>query len=88
MEIERVQKWVMTALLLTVAAIFAGGLCVLAGTVEDRGGAKPGLLVIAAMVGLFSMVGARIILDASVASVWLALGLLPAAIGWFILYAA
>jgi hypothetical protein len=87
-EIERVQKWVMTALLLTVAAIFAGGLCVLAGTVEDRGGAKPGLLVIAAMVGLFSMVGARIIHGKSVASVWLVLGLLPAAVGWFILYVA
>lgn len=88
MEIERVQKWVMTALLLTVAAIFAGGLCVLAGTVEDRGGAKPGLLVIAALVGLFAMVGARIIHGASVATLWLVLGLLPAAIGWYFLYAA
>lgn len=88
MEIERVQKWVMTSLLLTVAAIFAGGLCALAGTVEDRGGAKPGLLVIAALVGLFAMVGARVIHGASVASVWLVLGVLPAAIGWYFLYAA
>ncbi|WP_109506564.1 hypothetical protein [Nocardioides speluncae] len=87
MEIERVQKWVMTALLLTVAAVFAGGLCVLAGTVDNSGGAKPGLLVIAALVGLFAMVGARVIHGASVASVWLLLGLLPAAIGWYFLYA-
>lgn len=88
MEIERVQKWVLTALLLTVAVIFAGGLCVLAGTVEGSAGAKPGLLVIAAMVGLFAMVGVRILHSASIVSLWLLLGVLPAAIGWYFLYAA
>ena len=78
MQVERVQKWVMSALLLTTATIFAGGLTVLAGT-GDRAGAKPGLLIIAGVVGLMAMAGVRAINQKSIASPWLLLGLLPAA---------
>ncbi len=85
MEIERVQKWVMSALLLVTALIFAGGLCVLAGTV-DRAGAKPGLLIIAAAVGLLALGGVRIINQKTVVHPWLLFGLVPAAIGWYFLY--
>lgn len=85
MQVERVQRWVMSALLLTVATIFAGGMCVLAGTV-DRAGAKPGLLVIAGVVGLMAMAGVRVINQKSVASPWLLLGLLPAAVGSYFLF--
>ncbi len=85
MQVERVQRWVMSALLLTVATIFASGMCVLAGTV-DRAGAKPGLLVIAGVVGLMAMAGVRVINQKSVASPWLLLGLLPAAVGSYFLF--
>ncbi|CAI9408584.1 hypothetical protein [Nocardioides sp. T2.26MG-1] len=83
MQVERVQHWVMSALLLTVATIFAGGMSILAG-VADGAGAKPGLLVIAAVVGLAAMTGVRLINGRSPVTPWLALGLLPAAVGfWF-----
>ena len=86
MQVERVQRWVMSALLLTTATIFAGGLSVLAGTV-DRAGAEPGLLIIAGVVGLLAMAGVRLINEKSVLSPWLLLGLLPAAVGWYFLIA-
>ena len=85
MQIERVQRWVMSSLALTTALIFAGGLTVLAGTV-DRAGAKPGLLVIAALVGLMAMVGVRALNEVRWLSPWLLVGLLPAAVGWYVLY--
>jgi hypothetical protein len=87
MQVERVQKWVMSALLLTTATIFAGGLAFLAGT-ADRAGAKPGLLVIAAVVGLMAMAGVRTINEKTLLSPWLLLGLLPAAVGWYFLFVA
>lgn len=75
----------MSALLLTTATIFAGGLSALAGS-ADRAGAKPGLLVIAGVVGLMAMTGVRIINEKSVASPWLLLGLLPSLVGWYFLF--
>ena len=75
----------MSALLLTTATIFAGGLSVLAGS-ADRAGAKPGLLVIAGVVGLMAMAGVRIINQKRIASPWLLLGLLPSLVGWYFLF--
>ena len=75
----------MSALLLTTATIFAGGLSVLAGS-ADRAGARPGLLVIAGAVGLMAMAGVRIINQKSIASPWLLLGLLPSLVGWYFLF--
>lgn len=85
MEVERVQKWVMSALLLVTAFIFAGGLTFLAG-VADRPGAKPGLLIIAAVVGVVALVGVRVIHRKRILTPWLLLGLVPAAVGWWRLY--
>lgn len=83
MQVERVQKWVISALLLTVATIFASGMSILAGVAEGAG-ARPGLLVIAAVVGLAAMIGVRLINQKSLLTPWLTLGLLPAAVGfWF-----
>ena len=83
MQIEHVQRWVQTGLLVTTAVIFAGGLALLAGSVADKGGAKPGLLIISAIVGVLAMAGARLIHQRSVLSPVLLLGLVPAAIGWY-----
>ena len=85
MEVERVQKWVMSALLLVTSFIFAGGLCFLAGTV-DRPGAKPGLITIAAFVGLVALVGVRIINQKRILTPWLLLGLVPSSIAVYVLY--
>jgi hypothetical protein len=76
-QVERVQRWVMSALLLTVATLFATGMAILSGTV-DRAGARPGLLVISGLVGLMAMAGMRAINLRSPLTPWLLLGLLPA----------
>lgn len=82
MEIEKVQKWVMTALMLTTAVIFAVGLALLAGQ-SEQAGAKPGLLAIAAVVGILAVAAARIIHQKSVLTPLLLVGVLPAAVGWY-----
>lgn len=82
MEIERVQKWVMTALMMTTAVIFAVGLSLLAGQ-SDAAGAKPGLLTIAAVVGILAVAAARVIHEKSVLTPLLLLGVLPAVLGGY-----
>ena len=77
MQVERVQRWVASALVLTVCTLFATGMAVLSGTV-DRAGARPGLLVISCLVGLMAMTGVRLINQKSVLTPWLLLGLVPA----------
>lgn len=81
MEVRRVQRWVMSAMLMTVAALFAGGLAVLSG-VSVQPGARPGLLILSAVTGLIAMTGVRLINAKALATPWLALGLVPALAGW------
>jgi hypothetical protein len=78
-EVERVQRWVASALVLTVATLFATGMAILSGTV-DRAGAKPGLLIISGVVGLMAMAGVRAINVKRILTPWLLLGLLPAVV--------
>jgi hypothetical protein len=78
-EVERVQRWVASALVLTVATLFATGMAILSGTV-DRAGARPGLLIISGVVGLMAMAGVRAINVKSIVTPWLLLGLLPMAV--------
>jgi hypothetical protein len=78
-EVERVQRWVMSALLLTVCCLFASGMAVLSGTV-DRAGARPGLLIVSGVVGLMAMSGVRAINLKRILTPWLLLGLLPAVV--------
>jgi len=86
-QVERVQRWVMSALLMVTGFIFAGGLCFLAGAADGaQPGARPGLLVIAGVVGVLTMGGVRIINQARIASAWLLLGLVPPLVGWYWLY--
>lgn len=79
MEVERVQRWVASALVLTVATLFATGMAILSGTV-DRAGARPGLLGISCVVGLMAMTGVRVINGKRLLTPWLVLGLLPAVV--------
>ena len=77
------QKWVMTALMMTTAVIFASGLSLLAGQ-ADRRGAKPGLLIIAAVVGVLAVAAARVIHQKPVLTPWLLLGVIPASLGGYV----
>jgi len=79
MDVERVQKWVMSAVVLTTATIFASGLSLLAGQ-SQQAGAEPGLLGIAAVVGVVAIAAVRLINEKSVLTPWLLLGLIPAAV--------
>jgi ABC-type Fe3+-siderophore transport system permease subunit len=78
-EIERVQHWVASALVLTVATLLATGMAILSG-VSDRPGARPGLLVVSCAVGLVAMTGVRVINQKPLVTTWLLLGLLPAVV--------
>jgi hypothetical protein len=83
MEIERVQRWVMSAVVLTVATIFASGISLLAGQ-SDQPGAEPGLLSIACVVGIVAVAAVRVINQRSVLTPWLVLGVVPAlVVGYF-----
>ncbi len=84
----RVQRWVMSALLLTTATLFSGGLALVSLFVEDRGGSRIGLLVIAAVVGLAAMVGVRFLNEKPWLTSWLLLGLLPVAVAGYLGYLA
>ena len=77
MQVERVQRWVMSTLLITVCTLFATGMAILSGIV-DRAGARPGLLAISGVVGLMAMAGMRAINLKRILTPWLLLGLLPA----------
>ena len=77
MEIERVQRWVMSAVVLTTATIFATGISLLAGQ-SKQAGAEPGLLTIAAVVGIVAIAAVRVINQRRVLTPWLLLGVLPA----------
>lgn len=79
MEIERVQRWVMSAVVLTTATIFATGISLLAGQ-SKQAGAEPGLLSIAAVVGIVAIAAVRVINQKSVLTPWLVLGVLPAVV--------
>ncbi len=78
-QVERVQRWVASALVLTVATLFATGLAVLSGTV-DRAGAGPGLLTLSCVTGLVAMLGVRVINQKGLFTPWLLLALLPAVV--------
>ena len=79
MQVERVQRWVASALVLTVSTLFATGMAVLSGTVH-RSGARPGLLTISCVVGLMAMLGVRVINQRSLLTPWLLLAFLPAVV--------
>ena len=83
MEVERVQRWVMSTLLMTVSFIFAGGVALLSATSAQRA-ARPGLLIMSVIVGLLGIAGVRVINARSLFTPWLVLGALPACVGWFL----
>jgi len=86
MSMSSVQRWVMSALAVTTIGHFAAGL-VIAAVFLDRGiGSQVGLDVIAGVVGVLGVAAGFMIHQKNPLTPWLALGLLPAAVGlYFIL---
>jgi hypothetical protein len=84
MQVERVQRWVMSALLTTVLFIFAGGLAILSQHVPAQHGAPVGLPVLAGVIGVSAILGVRIINGRRLLTPWLLLGVLPAVLGWYV----
>jgi len=83
MEVERVQRWVMSALLVTVSFIFAGGLALLSDSSIQAGG-RPGVLGMSVLVGVMGIEGVRVIHAKSLVTPWVLAGALPALLGWLV----
>ena len=85
--LTKVQRWVMSVLAVTTILHLAAGLVIAAVFMDDsRQGARLGLTVIAAIIGILAVVTGRLIHAKSPLTPWLLLGLIPALVGfWLIL---
>lgn len=87
MKIETVQRWVASVLLMVVGGAPTLTLAAYSPhlvTTDHSGGV--GLWVMCGVVGLMTAGGVLLIHQRSVASVWLALGALPAAVSAFFVF--
>jgi hypothetical protein len=86
--IEGVQKWVLSVLAATTILHLSAGLVIAAVFIDEQYvAARIGLNIIAGGFGIIAVAVARVIHRAPVASPWLALGLVPTAIGLLVCYA-
>ncbi|MGH3507968.1 MAG: hypothetical protein ACRDO2_12275 [Nocardioidaceae bacterium] len=87
MHIERVQRWVVSAVVLTVAYVWATGLVLgaLYTIDEERDDAQAGLFVMAAIICAVGVTGVRLINRASLMTPWMLTALLPTALGVVVL---
>ena len=85
--LTKVQRWVMSVLAATTILHLAAGLVIAAIFMDEaRHGARIGLTLIAAIIGVLAVVTGRLIHAKSPITPWLLLGLVPAAVGfWLIL---
>ena len=87
MSMGSVQRWVMSVLAVTTIGHLSAGLVVAAIFLDTtRPGAQIGVVVIAGVVGVLGVAAGFLIHQKRPLTPWLALGLLPAAVGlYFIL---
>jgi hypothetical protein len=78
---RRVQRWVMSALIVVVAFLLAFGWVLIAGTMIDKTAGKWVLLANSAAFGVAGVVAARVIHLRQWLSPWLVLGFVPAVAG-------
>ena len=83
MHITRVQRWVGSTLILTVAFVWTLGMTLGAlYTIEQsRQGAQVGIFVMAAIINLIAMVGVRMLNELSWITPWLLVALIPSVFG-------
>lgn len=80
--LTRVQRWVMSALVVTLILHLVMGLIVAAVLIDDpRPGARVGLCVISGAFGVIAVALALLIHGKRPLSPWLLLGLVPSAVG-------
>ena len=85
--LTRVQRWVMSALAVTTIFHLVMGLIIAALFLDDpRPGAQVGLCLIAGAFGVIAIVVALVIHGRSPLSPWLLVGLIPSAVGIFLVY--
>lgn len=82
MHVVTVQRWVMSVLVLTTALHFVGGLLILAVTL-GRPDAFWVLTIISMIVTALSIVGSRLLHQASALTWWLLVALIPLAISLY-----
>lgn len=79
MSIEKVQHWVLTALICAVSSFPIGALIIVTHVNQRRDSAEAIMLcVMTAVIGVFAMVAIRLVHRTSPFSILLVLGLLPA----------
>lgn len=85
MDVTRVQRWVISALTLTIAFVWAGGMVLgaLFTVDQSRDGAQIGILVICSVIGVAAIIGVRTINELPWLTPWLLAGLVPAALGFW-----
>ena len=83
--LTRVQKWVMSTLVVSTILHLAGGLVLAAAYVDPRS-SKIGLLVIAGAFGVIAVAAGLLIHQKSLRTPWLALGLLVPLVGWPLIF--
>ena len=82
MHVQRVQRWIISALVLTTALHFVGGLLILAVTLGTAD-AFWVLTVIATIVSALSIIGVRVLNKQSVVTWWLLFAAVPFAVAWY-----
>ncbi|GGD16272.1 hypothetical protein [Nocardioides daphniae] len=82
MHVVKVQRWVITALVLTTALHFVAGLLILAVTL-DRADAFWVLTVISMIVTALAIVGVRLLHQVSPLTVWLLVAVVPLAVSLY-----
>ncbi len=87
-DLARVQRWVMSVLAVTTIVHLVVGLVVAAVMLDDSpDSSRIGLNVIAGIFGAGAVVAARAIPGRSLLSPWLLLGVVPTAVGLWLVFA-
>ena len=85
-DLARVQKWVMSVLAVTTILHLVGGLVIAAVALDGPVGSRVGLTVVAGIFGALAVAAGRGIHGRAVLSPWLLLGVVPTAVGlWLVL---
>lgn len=71
MHIERVKKYVLSSLLCSVLMLHSLAVAALGTQVNGAGGSRPGLFVMSTLLGLFGIVGVRVVNQLPVLTPWL-----------------
>jgi len=88
-KIERVQRYVMSSLLVLVGSMLSLGMVLASLLVieRSRGGAQIGMLVMATVVAAITIAGVRLLNERNPLTPWLLFALIPAIVGGLVLHA-